>query len=137
MPHYIVSAGHNQTIEYFMYRHKDDDQKSFTLEIGWRFGQYNVQLDAAEFETLNDANKDTDDADLEFYPFDYAGEEVELTGCSWTSWTYQGIKQKEQDRIEARYEEDIVDGLNELGYELESYDLVLRGPLEIELVEDC
>ena len=136
MKNYLVSAGHRQTIEYFEYRHKDDCDKSFTLEVGWRWGTYNVQLEDAEFEILNNADEDIDDSDLEFHPFDYQAEEVKLDDCSWTSWSYQNIDTEEQKQIEARYEEDIVDGLNELGYELESYDLVLRGPLEIEPVED-
>lgn len=134
MATYKVSARHKKsTVETEYFVHKDDPNKRFHKELGWRWGSFYVDLTPEELAEI-----DADDEGSEFCPYDYENTELIecMDGC-WEDWTFSDdIDEEEQQRIQEAYEEDYEDGLAELGYMWADSETVLVGPLDIELVEE-
>ena len=113
--------------------HGEDNTKRFMRETGWRWASYLVNLSDEDLEYI-----DVEDECGEFYPYSY--EDCELIsaddGC-WEEFIFpDNITAEEREAIEQAYNEDYCDGLESLGYYLDDTEVVLSGPLDIELASD-
>lgn len=136
MATYIVSTiNKKSTIENEYWAHKKDPNKSFRKEIGWRWGNFQLSLTKPEYEEIN-----KDDENGEFYPYSYENSElIDCTDGCWEDFDFSEgtITEAEQEEIQAAWEENSYEGLEELGYQQIDGEVVLLGPLKFEREDGC
>lgn len=133
MAKYIVSARNKKsTVEQEQWAHQKDFEKSFTREIGWRWGSFYVTMSKEEME-----NTPKEDEKAEFFPNFYDGELIETTDGCWEDFKFpEGVfTEEEQQTIQEAWEQENYEGLESLGYSQVDGDTILIGPLDFELVE--
>lgn len=100
-----------------------------TRETGWRWGRwkYDTKPDLSIYNE-NDQHDvydlgDVTDADLD-------------DGC-WAEWTWpDSMSVEETDRLEAVYDEEYDQGLENLGWSMDDSETFVTGPLDVEFVPD-
>lgn len=133
MAFYKVSAKYKKsTLEKETWVSNENPHKFFHKTVGWRSGSFIVSLSEDEFE---DAKEHSDDD--EFFP--YECRYSELIGCDdgcWEDFEYSdNFTDEEREVVENAWAENGYDGLEELGYFNSETDIILIGPLELELQE--
>lgn len=134
MATYQVSARYKKsTVETEYWVHREDSRKHMSKELGWRWGEFTVDLSDEDLECI-----DTEDEAGEFSVYDY--ENAELVDCTdgcWEDWTYSdAITDEERAAIEEAYCENYEEGVEELGYVLQDTEVVIHGPIDLELIEE-
>jgi hypothetical protein len=95
-------------------------------EVGWRWcwASYN------EKPNLSDYNPNKDQ--IELYSLGDVVDLEQTDGC-WESWSWpDDLDQEECERLEAIYEEDWDEGLENEGWELDETEIWVSGELELE-----
>jgi hypothetical protein len=105
------------------------DDKVIKQSIGWRWGAVFME----EEPDLSDYNEESSSIDV------YAlGAELDSCddGC-WEDWEYdESLSPEEVEEIESAYEENFIEGLEDLGWSMEDTELWFSGPLEVVKVEN-
>ena len=102
------------------------DGKVVIREEGYRWGEFYCESDEQpEIDLVNpdDYNLSESDYDWELTSLD--------DGC-WSDWTFpEDMTEEEQAEIEAAWEENYFEGMEELGWSNDDTDYILQGPLEL------
>ena len=102
------------------------DGKVIIREEGYRWGEFYCESDEQpEIDLVNpdDYNLSESDYDWELTSLD--------DGC-WSDWTFpEDMTEEEQAEIEAAWEENYFEGMEELGWSCNDTEYVLQGPLEL------
>lgn len=132
MARYKISNAHKKSVvELETWRNSTTDQE-FTIEHGWRWGNWyfesdtepNIDLNADDGKEINEiiGQYEIDDHDLD-------------DGC-WCFFEFpDGFDEALKEKIEAVWEEDMFQGLEELGFEHWDTDTIVSGPLTLEKVD--
>lgn len=134
MATYRVSARYKKsTVETEFWVHSADSNRSFEKELGWRWGQFQVDLSEEDLEEINPEAEDG-----QFYPYFYENAELlECTDGCWDDWSFsEAITDEEREAILDAYAENYEEGLEELGYVLTDTEVVIQGPLDLEKVPE-
>jgi hypothetical protein len=100
------------------------DGKVLVHEEGWRWGNY-----SGDFDTRPDIDltEDIEISSEEGWDLDSLDD-----GC-WGDWEYpEGMTEEEQEEIQAAYDENYIEGLEELGWVQDEYECWLQAPLRLE-----
>jgi len=121
MPYKVSTIEKKSVIEKNFYV---KDGKSFYIEQGYRWGYFTT-----------DEKPDLDDYDPEeglmIYQYDVDDHSFD-DGC-WIEFYYDDeITDEEREAIENAWEEDWYEGLNNLGWQDDEYEVWFRGELEVE-----
>ena len=102
------------------------DGKVIIREEGYRWGEFYCESDEQPEIDLNNIdgyNLSESDYDWELTSLD--------DGC-WSDWTFpEDMTEQEQAEIEAAWNEDYFDGMEELGWRNDDTEYILQGPLEL------
>ena len=102
------------------------DGKTIIREEGYRWGEFYCESDdRPEIDLVN--------ADgLNLSESDYDWELTSLDDGCWADWTFpEDMTEQEQAEIEAAWDEDYFDGMEELGWTCDDTEYILQGPLEL------
>jgi len=98
-------------------------------EIGWRWSwaTYEEKPDISDY--------DPDKDQIELYSIGDVSDMEQVDGC-WEEWTWpEEVDEEERERLEAIYDEEYDEGLENEGWELDDTEFWVSGPLELEEVE--
>ena len=130
MARYKLSNNEKKNVtEVEIWRNSDTDQ-SFTIESGWRWGEWFFESDTEpNIDLVNEKGIDPFSiADIDDHSYD--------DGC-WLFFEFpDDFDQGLAEQIETAYEEDSFSGLNNLGFEHWDTETIVSGPLLLEKVED-
>jgi hypothetical protein len=102
------------------------DGKVIIREEGYRWGEFYCESDEQpeiDLDNPDSYNLSESDYDWELTSLD--------DGC-WADWTFpEDMTEEEQAEIEAAWEENYFEGMEELGWSNNDTDYILQGPLEL------
>lgn len=93
---------------------------------GYRWGEFYCESDEQPIVESDE------DGEYNLSESDYDWELVSLDDGCWVEWAFpDNMSEEEQATIEAAWEEDYFDGLEELGWSNDDTEYILQGPLEL------
>ena len=101
--------------------------RSIIRSIGWRWGWVVVSEDPQIEDPENNDTLIVSDLDVDDHCYD--------DGC-WEEWDFGDLTEEEIGNILQAWEDDWQDGLEQLGWSHYETEVVFRGPLEIEKLDD-
>lgn len=112
--------------EYFL---KDGDDNGVSHETGWRWGYVIVETpDDIDLRNLIDTQNSNG---LSVYDMEYAVVDHSFDDGCWEDWDYDDLDSETIEAIEAAYEEDWNEGVENLGWRHDETIVMFNGPLEI------
>lgn len=108
----------------------NDDGLTFTIENGWRWGEFYYEFDEApDIDLSNPDGLDTwEIGDVEDHDLD--------DGC-WTFFNFpDDFPEDLKQQVEETWEESWSEGLENLGFYHEDTETILKGPLALEKIDD-
>lgn len=119
--------------EFTHFRKKmDDDTYCYaTLETGWRWGRFEVDLDADDIKNITDAGRIESD-EYENWELDYCDD-----GC-WSNWSFSSNTPEsvKEDVIEL-WDEDGYSALEENDWEDYDCEYVIEYGVKLEKIDVC
>ena len=102
------------------------DGKVIIREEGYRWGEFYCEGDdQPEIDLINADGYNLSESD-------YDWELTSLDDGCWADWTFpEDMTEQEQAEIEAAWDEDYFDGMEELGWTCDDTEYILQGPLEL------
>ena len=125
MPYKVSNAEKKQVTEIEIWKKGDQFLKRVH---GWRWGTWLIE-DRAELDDY-DPDEGVDMNCIE-------GEMLDLDDGQYEEWEYpEGMSTEDQDAIQAAWEEDWHEGITNLGWDEWETEVWVRGPLDIEEVDE-
>jgi hypothetical protein len=124
MATWILKTLHKKSAVEKQFWYKDD--KVIIREEGYRWGEF--YCESSEQPEIDLENSDS----YNLSESDYDWELTSLDDGCWADWTFpEDMTEEEQAEIEAAWEEDYFEGMEELGWTNDDTEYILAGPLEL------
>jgi hypothetical protein len=124
MATWILKTLHKKSAVEKQFWYKDD--KVIIREEGYRWGEF--YCESSEQPEIDLENPDS----YNLSESDYDWELTSLDDGCWADWTFpEDMTEEEQAEIEAAWEEDYFEGMEELGWTNDDTEYLLAGPLEL------
>lgn len=131
MARYKISNAHKKSVVELETWRNSTTGEEFTIEHGWRWGEWWFESDTEpEIDLLNEGDN--------FDPYSIG--EIDNHNLDDGCWCFfefpKDFNEALAEKIEQVWEEDMFQGLEELGFEHFDTDTIVSGPLTLEKVED-
>ena len=108
----------------------NEDGLTFTIENGWRWGEFFY-----EFDEEPDIDLDNEDG-LDPWSIGDVDDQNLDDGCWLFFYFPDDFPEELKEQVESAYEEDMYEGLENLGFNHDDTDTVITGPLSLEKLDD-